>query len=63
MTFMTIRETSMHRHIMGFTMAGTTFLNNLVPILVTVHALQPAVFTRIKLLTGVLIFMTAAAQL
>ena len=47
---------------MGFTMAGSAFLYNLMPILVTVHALQFAMFARINLLTAVLIFMTAAAE-
>lgn len=52
----------MHRYIMGFTMAGPALLNNHMPILVTVHALQFAMFAHIKLLETVLFFMTAAAE-
>ncbi len=60
--FMTIRETFMHRHIMGFAMTGTAFLYHLMPILVAVHALQLTMFACINLLTAVLIFMAAAAE-
>jgi len=60
--FMTIRETFMHRYIMGFTMAGPALRNNHMPLLVTVHALQFAMFTRINLLETVLFFVTAAAE-
>ncbi len=52
----------MHRYIMGFTMAGPALLNNHMPLLVTVHALQFAMFARIKLLETVLLFVTAAAE-
>ena len=62
MAFMTIRKTFMHRRIMGFTMTGAAFLYHLMPLLVTVHTLQFAVLTCIKLLKTVLFLVAAAAQ-
>jgi hypothetical protein len=61
-TFMTILEAFMQRFGMGFTMAGSTFLNYLMSSFMAVHALQFSVFTYITFLGVELISMAASTE-
>ena len=47
---------------MGFAMAGTAFMDYLMLPLMTVYTLQFSVFTRISLLTDILLLVTTAAE-